>query len=834
MKKFSQVFILVVSLFVQLNVWSQFSAGANCSSAPCNPAPNGSYTNLSAPSMGSYSCLGSTPNPSWMAFGIATSGSVNFQIQQVSNGGNLIDVDFALYGPYTSISAGCPVIGPSTPTVDCSFSASATEQVNIANAIAGQVYILLVTNYSGQPGNINFTQQSSTGTTNCATNFSATTSSTVATCNQPTGSVTATPVGGYAPYTYSWNIPGNPTTPTVNNVAPGTYTVTVTSSPGPNGATVNPTTATVTVGNQNATFSATTTPASCPGGNDGTATANFNAGGAPGVTATYQWSDLNAQTTQTATGLTQSNYVCNISLSNGCSGIAIAIVGANQVNYSSSSTLVSCPGGNDGTAIATMTPAVGNLSYTWNDPSGQTTQQATNLAAGTYTCQINSSVGCTGTQTVTVSEIPGMIANFTTISDVTCNSGNDGNLTVSVSQGTTPYTYAWDNSSSTINIADDLFAGTHTVTITDGLGCVITNTEILGEPDSLKITFLTPDTQICSEDDLLLEVIGSGGSSPYIYNWYENGTLIGSGATITVDPVDSGTNYCVELSEQCGSPVDNKCMTITFPTPIVPHMTPNKIEDCVVGEFEFWNTSQNASEIATTYIEFGDFSSSIEQGSDSVYHEYELVGTYSMNLVTTSIYGCVYEASLPDIVNVVPNPTAQFFFSDNPASVFETTVQAFDKSTADVVSWEWNAPGAMPAQSSFQNPTFVYPENVEGEFPVQLIVTSNYGCTDTLEQILGIVDELLLFAPNTFTPDGDEFNQTWKIKIKSLDFGDFNVQIFNRWGDMVWESNDPNIGWDGTYNNLVAPSGTYTWKATLTGVKAEDKSVYTGNINLLR
>lgn len=178
--------LLSLGMLFTLNAYSQLAPGANCNQAGCSTT--GSYSsNTGVPSMGSYQCLGSTPNANWLAFSIGTSGSIHLTLTQTTSSGSGIDVDFALYGPYTSVSAGCP-IGPSTPTVDCSYSASSTEYVDIANAVAGQVYILLVTNFNGSPGTISLQPNSgspSTGSTNCnAISFNATATSTPATCGQ--------------------------------------------------------------------------------------------------------------------------------------------------------------------------------------------------------------------------------------------------------------------------------------------------------------------------------------------------------------------------------------------------------------------------------------------------------------------------------------------------------------------------------------------------------------------------------------------------------------------------------------------------------------------------
>ncbi len=580
----------------------------------------------------------------------------------------------------------------------------------------------------------------------------------------------------------------------------------------------------------NSSVSATSTPDICTSG-AGTVTANPTGGMAP---YTFLWPTLSNAVTQTVTGVSGGTYQVKMTDDMGCISTANITVADTPASYTFSSTKVSCPGGSNGTATAAMVPALGNITYQWNDPAMQTTSTATGLAAGTYNCTITSDIGCSNIIPATVTEIPGMVATFTTITDVNCHAANNGVLVVNVVSGTAPYSYSWDNSVSTSNSANDLYTGVHTVTITDDKGCIITATQALTEPEPLKIITLTPDTQICPENDIMLSVTGSGGSTAYTYTWLEGSTVLGTGTTITVDPVTTGTQYRVELTEACGSPMASGTVTITFPTPIVPSIIANKNEDCLIGEFEFINNSANKEEIASTYYDFGDNSNTIELDFDSTSHDYYKVGTYSIYMASTSIYGCVYENTMTDILRVVPNPTAHFFFSDNPASVFETVIKAYNKSTPDVVDWQWSSPSSIPSTSSLENPTFVFPEGEEGKYEVTMIVTSIHGCTDTLTHILSVIDDLLFYAPNTFTPDGDEYNQTWKLFIRGSDIYGFNIKIYNRWGENIWESNDPYMGWDGTYNGQVVPAGQYTWKASMKNLKNDGKSEFTGNVNVLK
>lgn len=760
---FSKKLILIFSLLICLTGITQVAPGATCAQAGCSIA--GSYTSASGqPSMGTFSCLGSTPNPNWLAIGIANSGSVHLMLTQTSNAtGALIDVDFALYGPYTSVSAGCP-IGPGTPTVDCSFSGSATEFVDIPNAIAGQVYILLVTNFNGQVGTINLQPSPntpSTGTLNCAINFSATMSQTSAVCGQPTGTATATPVGGYPPYTYSWNDPANQTTQTATGLTNGQYTVTITSSPNPTtGQAVIPTTANVTVFNVNPNYSGTTTPASCAGTNNGTATANFVLGGAigAGVTATYSW----------------------------------------------------------------------------NDPANQTTQTATGLSPGAYSCTVTLSNGCVGTVNVNVGIINPMLTTITAQTDATCYTIEDGTATLSVTQGTAPYSYAWTGSTSTTNTATNLAAGVSILTVTDANGCTVTQPVTINQPDPLQISLLSPDIQICREDSTVLTVQGTGGSSAYTFTWFENGLQIGTGQNITVNPDNSGTEYCVVLSEACGSPTVDSCLTITFPTDIIPSILPDKYQACQPATFVYTNNSNNPDEIATTYLSFGNGLDTLVLGAATTSSTYEIASQYSIDVIVVSIYGCIYTNSFPDLVEAIAIPSANFIISPNPTTIFETTVAMQNSSDVSIVDWQWYSPGSVPAYSSVENPTFNFPEGEVAEYEIMLIGSTLDGCVDTVFKTLTVNSDIVFYAPNAFTPDGDEFNQNWEFIVDGIDRTNFNLQIYNRWGQIIWETNNPDVGWDGTYLGEIVPSGVYIWKASVKDIFTDRKKEYQGAINVIK
>lgn len=720
-------------------------------------------------------------------------------------------------------------------------------------------------------------------------------------CNGSNDGIVSISVSGGTPqYNYSWNNSLS-VGATANDLSAGSATVTVTDA--------NNCTATFTslISEPTALSITGSTPVSCQGGADGTATASMTSllG-----TVSYNWYDAGGQNTATATGLAVGTYHCEATSSVGCIDtvqvtitqipaltatlfqqdvacnagnngfIAVTVSGGTPTyNYSwdnssstgpsandlsagthtvtitdannclltmsatldeptalsiVSSTQVSCPGGNNGTATASVTSLLGSVSYNWYDAGGQTTATATGLSAGIYHCEATSTVGCVDTVQVTITELPPMVVQLAQ-QNVTCNSGSTGSATVTVSGGTPNYSYSWSNNPSITNSATNLAAGTYTVTVTDLNNCVTTATATITQPAPLSISSLTPDQTICPGNSATLIVTATGGSSAYTYTWSENGTVIGTGTSITVNPAATNTSYCVVLSEACGSPTATDCMTITFPQPITPMAAVDKTTACEPGTFVFTNTSNNQNDIASVLFEYGDGSSDLlTNGVNTATHIYDDPQSYDLTVTVTSIYGCVYTTTLNSIVSVIANPVADFNMSANPTTIFETTVTMQDKSSDGVTSWTWNSPGSNPASSVSQNPTFHFPDGVVAQYPIQLIVQTPEGCVDTVERILSVNSDIIFYAPNSFTPDGDEFNQSWLFYVSGIDEYNFELLIFNRWGQIIWETHDVNSSWDGTYNGEIVPQGTYTWVARVKDLYSDSKEEFSGAINIMR
>ena len=543
----------------------------------------------------------------------------------------------------------------------------------------------------------------------------------------------------------------------------------------------------------------------------------------------YSWPALGASTS-TVSNVPQGTYTVSQMDGNGCYATALITVGDSPAAFTATSTPVGCTGGTDGTATAIMTPSDGSETFNWSN--GQTSATATGLVAGVYTCEITASSGCIGNITVTVDEIPGMTLSIANQNDATCNSLNTGSIEVSVSDGTSPYTYSWDQSTCITNEATDLFAGTHMITVTDDNGCSDQISATIGEPDALSISDLTPDSVICADAFINLQATGNGGSSTYIYSWTANGSSIDVGQTITVNPVANNTQYCVTLSEECGSPETSECLSVTFPTNITPIIAPDVEVQCVPGNFIFYNNTIEGADVETTEFSFSNGETFTANGTESIQSTFDFPGTYDCYVTITSTYGCSYTEEFQNIITVTPPPTADFTLSKNPATWFETEIQTTESCDGNVVDFQWISPGATSLTSNEGSAMITYPEGVSGTYLITLIATTNEGCSDTTTLEVEIVPDIIFYAPNSFTPDDDEHNQTWSIFVEGIDEQNFTLEIFNKWGETIWETHDINAEWDGTYHKGVVPEGTYIWRAMYKELENDGRKIHTGYVNM--
>jgi hypothetical protein len=284
--------------------------------------------------------------------------------------------------------------------------------------------------------------------------------------NNGSANAMVTPGSGTPPFTYLWNT--GATTPIINNLSAGTYSVTVTDAAG-----CTATKQVTVTGSSNLDVDATGTNVTCFGGNNGTATATVT--GATNVD--YMWST--GGNTKTVTGLAAGTYfVTVVDIASGCTASTnVFISQPTGINATANGTNASC-NGNDG--FVTASASGGTAPYTFKWSNGSTMQTVLGLNAGTYTVTVTDANNCTATAAATITGAGGPSVSVS-VTPLTGNNSNDGKLTATVSGGAAPVSIKWSTGATTATISN-LGPGTYSVTVTDANGCTDDDTVTLTNP----------------------------------------------------------------------------------------------------------------------------------------------------------------------------------------------------------------------------------------------------------------------------------------------------------------------------------------------------------------
>jgi len=420
---------------------------------------------------------------------------------------------------------------------------------------------LIAGNYSVTVTDANGCSTTCTVTINQPEPLLCSASSTGTNCGNADGTATVTATGGTPLYSYLWS--DGQTTITATGLAEGDYTVSVTDA---NACT---TTCLVNVGSSsNLIATISSTPVTCNGGSDGSATVNV-AGGDPPYT--YSWNTVPAQTTSTATGLAAGTYTVIVSDTKGCS--ITRTVSVNEpspvVPSFSGVTHVSCFGGSNGSATVNATGGLPPYTFLWS--GGQTTQTVSGLTAGTYTVTVTDFSQCAATASVTLTQPGSPLSISETHTSVICQGQNNGSIDITVTGGTPPYTYIWNNGSTTEDLSG-LGGGNYTVTVTDANLCSATLSVVLAEPVLLSCTVTGTKPTCFNGNDGTATVSVAGGDAPYNYLWSNGQT------TVSATGLQAGT-YTVVVTDANGCTTSCET-TISNPAALLLEVEKDKDASC--------------------------------------------------------------------------------------------------------------------------------------------------------------------------------------------------------------------------------------------------------------
>lgn len=348
---------------------------------------------------------------------------------------------------------------------------------------------------------------------------------------------------------------------------------------------------------------------------------------------------------------------------------------------------------------------------------------------------------------------------------------------------------------------------TYQLQITDVLGTTYNLSASVTVNAIPTVAISSTDTTICFGDAVTL--VGNGATS---YLW-SNGI---SNSTITVYPLFDQGYTVIGNSNGC---LDTASLFIQ----VSPLMTETAIitdETCFIGDDGSVTPTVTGGISPYTYV--------WSNGSTQPTLTNVSAGDYQV--LIEDAFGCSIMGNYT--IQVPQPPVASFYPSSSDLNELNTEVTFFNTTQESYSSVLWDFGDG--ATSTNENPTHVYPTN-PASYGVAFYFTDLQGCQDTVYYTMIIKESLTMYVPNAFTPDGDEYNNTFKpVLSTAFDPQNYTFKIYNRWGELVFESHDSTIGWDGTYHDYYAPNGIYTWTIVGKSKTTDLKISQTGHVNLMR
>lgn len=663
-----------------------------------------------------------------------------------------------------------------TPTYTYAWNGNASTSSNLSNANAGD-YTLTVTDVNGCSASSGPHTILSAGGPVINTAAVVVSNSL---CTSNTGSIVGITQSGGTSIQWSNNAGSNLD---ATNLAPGTYTLTVTDASNCS-AVAGPFTIGLPAGPEISELNLVVQNATC-----GLANGTISGITSTGSGLTYSWTNT-TQTTLNLTALAAGDYVLTVTDNAGCTDVSsvISVTQSSTPSIDVTNAVVSnatCTQNNGSIAGIVVSGGTNPLTYAWIN-TAQTSLSITNLAVGQYTLTVTDALGCQATTTpFSVSTINGPQINDLNvlIANESCT-GNDGSISGITVSGT-GLTYSWNGVVGTLN-ASNLTAGDYTLLVVDANGCSSTSGpyQVAGSvPLTIDVTNMVVTDSDCDANTASISGITiTGGVSPVV-SWSNNTstlnqTNLGAGSyvlTVTDSQGCSATETVV--IQNADSPVLNSSsMIVTQPS-------------CGLSNGSISGITQPSGNVSITWSNTNQTTLDLSNLS---------AGSYT--LTVTNDAGCSSTVA-PVVLNPSSAPVADFTYlpsSVNPGDL----VQFSDNSSTDVTTWSWTINGQG---FTSENPTFQFVN--EGTYTVNLMVTNAQGCNANITKLIQVFNTLIV--PNVLTANNDGTNDTFVIKGLEPNT---RVVLVNRWGNIVFESDNYLNDWAGfSSSGERLSSGVYTY-----------------------
>lgn len=731
---------------------------------------------------------------------------LNFAINQVAN--PLI----AQVNNQTNIGCGGTVgsatvtVNGGTPPYTYDWQPSA-ENTQTAVSLSAGNHTVTVTDDNGCTANASVTISNSGG-------LSVTPSSTPISCNNANdGTASVSVSNGILPISYQWS--NSATTASVSGIGPGTITVVVSDATGCSTQPIpftfiNPSALNLTIAITNLT---------CFGNNSGAALAQVTGGTLP---YTYNWGS--GQNTNAITQQPPGNVNVTVTDGGGCSQTASATINqpaqltASLVSF----TNASCFGYSDGQATINATGGTPPYQCNWTNP-GSSGLSVTNLPQGSFNATVVDANGCTASQTVVINEPAPLLFTVSSNPTDTACIGQDVNLIATPDPSNPGLTFTWaDGDNSSNRVVAPFTTTTYSVTASDGV-CQSQSQDVVVtvfEPLELVVNV---SADVCADVDFPISAQASGGDGNYTVTW-SNG--IGPG----LGPFNLNTSapltLTVTLDDGCGSPSAVQVVDIPVNPNPVAFFTSDTTQGCLPVGITFNDESTISQGNITAWAwDFGNGSTSTQPTGFQVY---TTPGEFTVSLIVTSDRGCKDTLTIDSLLSIYPYPVASFDLSSNTVDIINPSI-ALTNNSVDASAYLWQIGFDSITDVS---PTYTFTDT--GTYFISLTAISPAGCMDVVTQKVGVLDFFAIYIPNAFTPeDPDLINDVFKPK--GVGIREYELKIYDRWGNRVFRTKNIEESWDGTvlYTGAPAEQGNYIYDIYLRDANGKQR-FFAGSVKLVR
>ena len=478
--------------------------------------------------------------------------------------------------------------------------------------------------------------------------------------------------------------------------------------------------------------------------------------------------------------------------------------------YTVSTTLMTSPGVCSTTdqVVVTVNPSfISNLTDTICDGSTYFFNGTPINSSGNYIDSLTTYSGCDSVVTLDI-----VFSNNPTVTSPDLQLCL-GDSTLLIPSGATTYTW-----SPTVNFVDNLGQMWVNPTVTSNYvlqgtnleGCIDLDTVIVVVNPLPNIQLIVSDNSVCFGSPVQFNA--SGGDS---YSWTGQDLNMYIGDNQLINALNSGM-YVVIGTSVSGCTSSDSTFILVNPIPSISAI-PESSEICF-GEYVSFQI------LGADFYQWSN-------GQSSTIYTYQPLISESLTIIGTTTFGCTDTTQVAVIVH--PNPIADFILDRNLLTSDDPTITISNLSSGNLVNL-WDFGDGNQLVNNLNTIEYSYPFS-EGDYLIKLTVSSIDGCMDSTEQLIQIKGDVIYYVPNCFTPDGDEFNNSFlPIFTSGFDPMNYELTIYNRWGEIVFVSENHLTAWNGSYNNMICPDGIYSY---IIKYKIPDLDLFkyiSGQINLIR